>query len=183
MAGSEEALRSTVRYAYERGRLRFGMRAAPFVGAMMVVSWWLSKRPSVTMAGGGLLLAVAVLFRWWGGAYGRAVMPGLLAGVLPLVLPLLLRSGGHCCIGGICWSFCMVACIGGGLVAGAIVGRLSANEEASPWKFLGAATLVAMVAGTMGCAVAGLAGTAGMASAILGSSLPTLVFSRRALAL
>jgi hypothetical protein len=69
------------------------------------------SRPELSLVAGAALLLAAIGLGWRGEAYGRAVVPGLLAGSVPLVLPLILRGGSYCCIGGGCWSVCMVACI------------------------------------------------------------------------
>jgi hypothetical protein len=101
-----------------------------------------------------------------GQVYGRALLPGLLAGSAPLVLPLVLRASGHCCIGGACWSLCMLGCVGGGLLAGIAIGVVAGGEEEDRGTFLLAATLVAGLSGVLGCAMAGLSGIAGMVISI-----------------
>jgi hypothetical protein len=115
---------------------------------------------------------------WRGQVWGRAVVPGLLAGSAPLVLPPLLRSAGHFCIGNGCWSICMLGCTLGGLLAGIAIGVASAAEKEGRAKFLCAATLLASLAGILGCAIVGAAGMAGMALAVLLSSLPTAAVAR-----
>jgi hypothetical protein len=127
----------------------------------------------LTTLAGTALLSVTVACGWRGQVWGRAVLPGLLAGSAPLVLPTLLRNAGNCCIGDRCWSFCMLGCTLGGLLAGAAIGVASAGEQEGRAKFLCATTLLASLAGVLGCAIVGAAGIAGMALAVMLSSIPT----------
>jgi hypothetical protein len=180
MASTDTAnLRARAKHAYELGRLRVAARAAAAVIPMVALSLVACDRPALTFAAGATLLALAVAFRWRGETWGRAVTPGLLAGSVPLLLPLLLRSSGHCCVGGeVCWSACMIGCIGGGILAGAAIGIASAVEKEHRWAFLSAATLLAGFAGMLGCAVVGVAGMAGMALAVVATSLPVAMVAR-----
>jgi hypothetical protein len=170
--------RARARRAYELGRWRLALRVAPAVLGMLVLSFRVGSHPVLTVLAGATLLGLALAFRWRGQVWGRAVMPGLLAGSAPLVLPPLLRSAGHCCIGNTCWSFCMLGCTLGGLLAGVAIGVASAREKEGRLKFLGAATVLAGLAGSLGCAIVGAAGIAGMALAVILSSLPAAAVAR-----
>jgi hypothetical protein len=172
------ALRVRARRAYELGRLAYGAKAAWLALPMLVLALAVSTRPWLAWSAGLLLLALAIGLRWSGGAVGRAVIPALIAGLPPLVLPPLLRAGGHCCVGGVCWSLCMVGCILGGACAGAMVGLAASAEREQRGSFLLAATSIAGLAGVMGCSVAGSSGMAGMALAVLATSWPVALLSR-----
>jgi hypothetical protein len=124
------------------------------------------------------LFALVTVLSWRGQSYGRAVMPGLLAGSIPLLLPLALRSTGLCCVGGVCLPLCMIGCTVGGLAAGVSLGLRSAAEKDHGWTFLAAAVAIAALAGMLGCVIVGAAGVAGMATAVLLASLPTAVAAR-----
>lgn len=173
-----EALRARARRAYELGRLAYGAEAAWLAVPMLALGLVVSTRPLLSMAAGALLIALAVGLRWYGGAVGRAVMPALIAGLPPLVLPLVMRMGGHCCVGGTCWSFCMIGCVTGGASAGVMVGLASAAEHERRGAFLLAATAVAGLAGVLGCGIAGTSGMAGMALAVLATSWPVALLGR-----
>lgn len=173
-----QSTRALAKRAYERGRLRFGARAATAVVPMTALSFLVCREPVLTALAGVVLLGLSVGFRWWGQALGRAVTPGLLAGSAPLVLPLLLRTSGHCCVGGACWSVCMLGCILGGVLSGVMIGVAAAAEKEHRSTFLIGATLIAGFAGMLGCAIAGAAGIAGMALAVVASSLPIAAVSR-----
>ena len=159
-------LRQRTRHAYERSRVRLGLISAlpviPLV-AISVIAW---GRPALTLSTGLVLFAVTAWLHARGELYGRAILPGFLSGMAPLVLPIALRSSGHCCIAGVCWSGCMVACVVGGVVAGVVAGFFAAAEERSRGAFLAWVTLVAGLVGVLGCAMAGLAGVAGMTIAL-----------------
>jgi hypothetical protein len=173
-------LRTRCKSAYERGRVQLGLRAAWPVLPIAALSMLLTHRPAVTLAVSALLIVVAVSFRARGLAYGRALVPGFVAGAAPLALPILLRSGGHCCIGDACWQVCMLGCIGGGLVAGLSLGMATAAQPESRGTFLIAATAVAGLVGMLGCAISGASGVIGMVVAMLITSLPvTLVANAR----
>jgi hypothetical protein len=170
--------RLRARRAYELGRWRHGLRAAPAVIAMIALSFCVGGSAVLAASAGVALLGLAVAFGWRGQVWGRAVVPGLLAGSAPLLLPPLLRSAGYCCIGNSCWSFCMIGCTLGGLLAGVAIGVASAAEKEGRAKFLFAATALAGLAGILGCAIVGAAGIAGMALAVMLSSLPTAAVAR-----
>ncbi|HTU64025.1 MAG TPA: hypothetical protein VMF89_36415 [Polyangiales bacterium] len=174
-------LRNRCKDAYERSRLELGLRAAWPVLPIAALSMLLTHRPAVTLAVSALLVVVAVSFRARGLAYGRALVPGFIAGAAPLVLPIILRSSGHCCIGQACWQVCMLGCIGGGLVAGISLGMATASQTEDRGAFLLSATAVAGLVGMLGCAISGVSGVIGMVLAMLITSLPvTLVAKARA---
>lgn len=166
--------RVRARHAYELGRARSaawtGLAVVPFAGCAVLAS----ERPaSVTVLSAALyVLAVALFFR--GEVYGTAVGPGLLAGVAPMLAPVLFRESGHCCLGGTCWSGCMIACFGGGLAAGLVIGCLAAKRRERPARFWLAAAAVATLTGSLGCAVSGLAGTLAMMLALVAASAPVV---------
>lgn len=176
MARSE--LHTRARLAYERSRLMLGLRAALPVVPMVALSCLVCEKPSLALGAGALLFVFAIGLRARGQAYGRALMPGLLAGSAPLILPLVLRASGHCCIGGACWSLCMLGCTLGGLLAGVAIGVMAAGEREDRGAFLLSATAVAGLSGVLGCAMAGASGIAGMAIAIAVTSLPTALLAR-----
>lgn len=179
MASIDVLHQRRARRAYELARWRHGLRAAPAVLLMIAVSFGVGGRVPSTLAAGAALLCLSVVFGWRGQVWGRAVMPGLCAGSAPLVLPLLLRSSGHGCIGGSCWSFCMLGCTLGGLLAGIAIGLAAAAQNEGRARFLFASTSLAGLAGVLGCAIVGAAGITGMALAVVLSSLPTAVVRLR----
>lgn len=165
-------LRARCKNAYERGRVRRGLRASWPVLPIAALSLLLTNRPMFTLLVSAILMFLAVSLSARGLAYGRALVPGLCAGAAPLVLPLLLRNAGHCCIGEACWQVCMLGCIGGGFVAGIALGSATASQPENRGTFLLSATAVAGLVGMLGCAISGMSGVIGMAVAMLITSLP-----------
>ena len=170
--------RADCRRAYELGRARLGLGTAWVVAPMVALSLLVCTRPLLTLATGACLFLVAAALRWRGEVYARALVPGFLAGSAPLLLPLLFRSASHCCIGGVCCSACLLGCIGGGVIAGVAVGLAAALERDQRGVFLLSATLVAGLAGMLGCAIVGLSGIAGMMIALAVTSLPVTLAAR-----
>jgi hypothetical protein len=174
-------LRARCKSAYERGRVQLGLRAAWPVLPIAALSMLFTHRLAVTLAVSALLFVLAVSLSAKGLAYGRALVPGFLAGAAPLVLPIVLRTSGHCCIGEACWQVCLLGCIGGGLVAGLSLGMAAASQPTDRGIFLLSATAVAGLVGMLGCALSGVSGVIGMVVAMLIVSLPvTLVAKARA---
>jgi hypothetical protein len=163
--------RQRVRHAYELGRVRIGLITALPVIPLVAVSMLACRRPEFTLPAGVALFSVTAWLRARGQVYGRAIVPGFLSGAAPLVLPLALRTSGHCCIGGACWSGCMLACVAGGLLAGVGAGFFAVTEHHSRGAFLASVLLVAGLVGVLGCVMAGLAGVVGMAIALATSAM------------
>jgi len=145
---------------------------------MTALSVALCERVGLTLAIGACLFAAAVVLRARGEVYGRALIPGLLAGAAPLLIPLALRSSGHCCIGQACLPVCMLGCVAGGFIAGVSLGLATVSEQQNRGGFLLSATLVAGLAGMLGCAMSGASGIVGMAVSMLITSLPVTLVAR-----
>lgn len=125
---------------------------------------------------GAILAAVCVFARFRGGAASRAVWPGILAGIAPLVACLVAKAT-HQCTGGVC-ELALAACFGGGVVAGAIVGLAALPRDTSPATIALAAAL-AFGLGSLGCIAAGFGGVAGLAAGLAIGAVPTAVFVRQ----
>lgn len=179
MAIDPRHLRAGARRAYELGRLKDAVQRAWPVLPMIAVSLLVCHQPKRTLVFGLSLALAAVALHSRGGVHARAASTGFVAGIAPLLLPLVLRSSGHCCVGGACWSLCMLGCIGGGLFAGVSIGFAAATERERRFAFLSSATVVAGLAGVLGCTLVGMAGMAGMIVAVVVSSLPVSVVARR----
>jgi hypothetical protein len=173
-----DELRAGCRKAYEQSRVGLGLRAAWPVVPMVALALYVGDRPRHTLLVGALLALAAASLRWRGETYARALTPGFLAGSAPLLLPLLFRATSHCCIGSICMSSCMLGCVGGGVIAGVAVGLAAALEQRSRGPFLLSASLIAGLAGMLGCAVVGVSGVIGMAVALAITSLPVTLAAR-----
>jgi hypothetical protein len=175
MEPSELALADRARRAYERGRLQAALwRAAPL---LPLLAWTVSgcRYPALAAGCGAAVVALTVAFAWRGGTWGRAIVPGLAAGVAPLTLPLLVRSAGDVCMGSMCCSLCAVSCVAGGLLAGVLVGRRAAALSEGRGVFLVAAGSLAILAGAPSCALAGSIGLAGLLAGFAVGTAPAAV--------
>lgn len=171
-------LRARARFVYELGRARSAAWTAlvvvPFVGCALFAAQ--APAPVVALGAALYLLAAALLFR--GQVYGSAVSVGLVAGAAPMLAPILFRQSGHCCVGGTCWTGCMVACIAGGVIAGIAIGWFAWKNKERPGAFGLAAAGVAALTGSLGCGVAGLTGTLMMMAALALTSIPVVGAAR-----
>jgi hypothetical protein len=172
---SEAALRARARRAYERGRLQAALWYAALLVPVVAWSWTWCPYPALATVCGTALVAFTIVFRWRGQAWARGVGPGLVAGLPPLVLPFLMREASQVCVGEVCCSLCLVGCVGGGLAAGAFVGRRAASIGEGRAAFLAAAGTLALLAGAPACAFAGVAGLTGLVLGFAGGSAPVLL--------
>ncbi len=176
MAVNETELFARARVAYELGRLRGSLRLAPFVVALAAVALACGRPLSLVATLAGVLLAAGVGLSFAGGATGRAVVPGLLAGAVALTPPLLLHVVGHACAGPSCMTFGLPTCVAGGALGGMVIARRAIGEDLA---FVLVAAAVAAVTGTFGCSIAGAAGVVGMLAGTVAAGAPLLLAARR----
>ena len=153
-------LERQARRRYELGRLRrAALGAAPLL-PLVLGALYLTARPTSTLCFGLGALALALAMLWYGRTAQRAVLPGVAAGFVPLVLSLCANQIHHCGMNG-CSSFCAPACTLGGSVAGLAVMTV-ARQRGLGLRFLGAASAVALLTGAMGCTCVGYSGVMGL---------------------
>jgi hypothetical protein len=174
---SVEHIEHRARVRYELGRLRRALLGFAPVLVLVALAAVFSKEPSSTVAIGVGVFAVGAVFLWYGRDVRRAVLPGVAAGVVPLVLALCASHVGHACTGDRCMALCVPACATGGVLAGVVVATLAIRRRSGLGFGLGASG-VALLTGAMGCAYAGYAGVAGMVLGF-GAGLVAVLVSRR----
>lgn len=166
------ALERRARNRYERTRLlRSALGFAPMIALVLTVAG-LGKRPTSALLFGGLLFVTGTILLWWGRTLQRAVLPGVLAGLIPLSLSLAANLG-HGCATGRCSTLCLPACSLGGVVAGFIVSTYAARRGQG-MPFLAGAALVSVLTGAMGCACIGSSGVLGLVAGFAVGLLPQL---------
>ncbi len=174
MAVDAQLAMERARRAYERARgARAGLLSLP-VAALSVVACGLGARPTTALGVGAALVIASWFFLWRGQNLGRAVLPGVLAGLVPLALSLGARSFGHVCTGSQCVSLCVPACTIGGLAAGLLIARAGRHVASRP-RFYGGAGALAALVGTLGCSCVGYGGIAGLVVGLSITLFPTLV--------
>jgi len=147
-----------------------------FAPALLIVAIaaLFGKRPSATVAFGIAMFGVGVVLLWYGRELKRAVLPGLAAGLVPLVLVLCANHVGHACMGDSCMTVCIPACTVGGIVAGLAVARVGVRRRSGA-SFWFAASAVALLTGAMSSVCVGYAGIAGLALGFGVGMVPGLV--------
>jgi len=158
---SNDELLERVRTAYERGRMAKALRTAALVAPMMLLSFGCCGSHVAALAIGAVLAAAVTVLVWHGGVAGRAVLPGLLAGAVPLAFPLLVCPA--CQRTGWVGAASLGACVVGGLASGTIVALCALRVREERALFLVAAGGVAALAGSLGCVIVGMGGVVAMA--------------------
>lgn len=173
MSDPMKTLRTRAKRAYEWTRLKRALlHATPALSFFVLLV--LEGAPPLRVALSLLLYASAVIALWLGQGAGEAVLPSLVYGVVPFAIVRLAESSGHVCLGEACVSWCLPACVIGGVVGGALVGLRGGRASDRMGYHLASTTLVFLV-GALGCQCAGNAGLLGMASgALMGAATPVV---------
>ena len=163
------------RRAYELGRLRVACRVLPLVTLVAAMTAVVGE-PRRAVALAGLLSVIGVGLRWWGGAAGRAVMPGVTVGSTVMLALLAIRDCGVACEATPSYG---LMCVGAGLGTGAILWRALQGEsnELAP-----SAVWAASIAGAttaLGCAPFGLGASLGVAAAVVIGGIGVTVLAAR----
>jgi hypothetical protein len=154
-----ERLEARARRAYERGRWRLAVASAWPVLLLSGLCIALGGQPLATACVAIALAVTIVLAVVHGRGHAKAVVPGLLAGALPLLAGLLACRFPHTCGAVACFEFCAPLCLGAGMIAGfALVVRRHRSSASSLWV----AGLIALLTGALGCFFVGLGGIGGM---------------------
>ena len=176
MAADAAAIETRARRAYEYGRVRLGLRRAAVVLPMAALSVFACGRPTASCLTALILAACVLVFEWRGQALGGGGRIGLLAGLPPLLLPLLLQAGGVVCSQSFC-TFYPIACVAGGIVGGVFLG-LSGARRGLTAPGLASAAVIAALCGTLGCLIGGMTGLLGLLIGLGAGVTPVLVYRR-----
>lgn len=150
-----------LRLRYERSRVQRALFG--FAPALLIVlgAALLTRRPHPVLLFGVSMFIAGTLALWHGREMRRAVLPGLLAGLVPLTLAICANHIGHACTGTLCIGLCIPACTLGGLVAALSVAGLAHKRSYGREYWIGA-TGIALLTGAMGCSCIGYSGVAGL---------------------
>ena len=163
------------RRAYELGRLRAACRVLGLVAVVTAVTVVVGG-PRRGAALAVLLSVVGVGLRWWGGAAGRAVVPGIVGGSTVMLGLLMIRDCGVDCETTPSYG---AVCVGAGLGAGAILWRALQGEST---ELAPSAVWAASIAGAttaLGCAPFGLGASLGVAAAVVIGGIGVTVLASR----
>lgn len=166
---------SAARREYERARWRGAMALGWFVLPMAALA--VARGAPVFWAAldAAALAALSALLLWRGQAYGAAVVPGITAGAVPMLAPMVLRQGAHLCALGSCMMVGSTLFFATGLVAGGIVSAFTLRRHAGQRAFLVAGCAVASLTGLFGCATGGALAVIGMVGGFAIFTAPALL--------
>lgn len=162
-----------VRVAYELGRLRRGLLGMAPVILIVAVAACVTHRPVPTIWLGVVTIVVGATMLWYGREPQRAVLPGIAAGLVPLVLAICANHVHACGTDG-CSSLCVPACALGGVVAGLAVASVG-NQRRAGGRFWLSASALALLTGAMGCACVGYSGIVGLGIGFAAGTVPGLL--------
>ena len=172
---NDAMLLTAARHAYERGRAKKGVRRALFVlpfTCLPLYACFAAGRAAEMLFVIASVAALVVLFNWRGQDFARGANVGLIAGLSPLMLPLVTSWIAPICSTLVC-GLLPAASIAGGFVAALCLagGSLAERPSAGFWMAAGSVTVTLGIAG---CLHVGLAGLAGMALGLAVGTLPVL---------
>lgn len=171
---SVERIEQRARVRYELGRMRRAVLGFAPVFVIVAAAALFAKHPSTTVGFGIAVFAVGAVLLWYGRDLRRAVLPGVAAGLVPLVLTLCAIHMDHACMGDRCMSLCIPACATGGVLAGLAVAAVGIRRRSGIGFWL-AASAVALLTGAMGCGCVGYAGLVGLVLGFGAGLVPGLV--------
>ena len=156
-----DVLETRARRAYERARWRRALVLSIPLLALVIIVAAVGHRPVAAGCIGVLLYGAGASFLWRGQQLGAAVVPGAVAGIVPLLTALAVRACGHVCSGGACVAVCLPSYAASGFVAGVLIAYV-ARRRSTGTPFWLAASVVAALVGTLGCSCVGFAGVYGL---------------------
>ncbi|HET8796041.1 MAG TPA: hypothetical protein VFO89_00030 [Thermoanaerobaculia bacterium] len=180
---NDAMLLTAARHAYERGRVKKGVRRALLVLPFALVplhACATAGRATLMLAVIAAVAALVVVFHWRGEDFARGANVGLIAGLAPLLLPFATSWIAPICSTVLCGflpaasiagGFVAALCLAGGTVARSRRDLLDERPRAGFWI---AALSITLTLGIAGCLHIGLAGLAGLALGLAVGTLPVL---------
>jgi hypothetical protein len=178
MAAPDPTLVRRARRAYEGGRLAAAGSRAALLAPLPALAFACGCQPRTTAVSGALFLAIVFACFWRGGDFRRGAIPGIAAGVVPLVAPsLCMAACTHGCSPAM-MSFMPIACGAGGLASGLLLAFLAPRPAVEGIRPFVIACLVASLAGSVGCLAYGLPGIVILVAALSLGALPVLAVKK-----
>jgi hypothetical protein len=157
-----------IRRAYELSRLRGALVNFAPILVVVAIAIVVGGRYAFAVPAGVLLFVAGVFALWYGREPGRGVFPGALGGSLALLLAICANQMGHVCTGERCMSWCLPACVAGGLLAGGVVSFVGFRQRRGVGYWLSASGIT-LLTGALGCSCVGYGGVAGLAFGFVGA--------------
>ncbi|HZN03570.1 MAG TPA: hypothetical protein VFD06_08260 [Candidatus Polarisedimenticolia bacterium] len=177
MATCEPALVARARHAYEGGRLTSAAVRTLALVPLPAVALGCGCQPRTVVIAGSIFLAAVGFCFWRGGDWRRGAIPGIAAGLVPLLTPAALQAGAHACRVDHC-GLMTIACAAGGLLGGVLLAWLAPAPRSSGGLPFVVACVVAGLAGAIGCLAYGAIGLAVMTAGLAAGSLPALALRK-----
>ncbi|MGH9868549.1 MAG: hypothetical protein ACREAA_10355 [Candidatus Polarisedimenticolia bacterium] len=168
-----QALRVRALRAYEAGRASWSLARAAWLLPAAGAAYLCCPEPGRIVASAAALVLAVAFCLWRGQAWGRGVRPGLLAGAAPMLVPIVAQAISHACTPAGC-SLYPTVCILAGVAGGIALPLLAPRPGEGRGIPLVAASLIAGLAGSVGCLIYGLIGVAGMAAGLIAGAMPVL---------
>ncbi|HEY1555635.1 MAG TPA: hypothetical protein VGF94_12445 [Kofleriaceae bacterium] len=151
-------------------------------GALAALAVGLHRTTHATWVIALLLGITLAALAWRGGAARRGSLAGVLAGLPPMLAPVLLFALGH---GGHCPDCqlaptltCLLTCFGTSALVGTLVGHVAAHD-AAPARYALAAIATAALTGLLGCSTTGLGGAVGVVVGLVAGGVTGWVVAGR----
>ncbi len=161
----ERALR-----AYERGRLRRALVPAALIPPVASLAFVQCAQPLPSIACAVALGVVVAAMLHRGQDWGRGARAGLAAGIAPFLVPPAIEAiGSPALCDALPWF-----CAAGGAVAGLVLASRRSVRLENARAYWVTAALVTLLAGSIGCWIAGVAGLAGLAAGLAAGAAPLL---------
>lgn len=166
------ALMQRARRGYELARVRRALLGVAPLLLIVPLAACVNLHPESALLFGAATFVIGALLLWYGREPQKAVLPGVAAGLVPLIMALAANRMHYCGPDG-CSSLCVPACTLGGVVAGLVVARVGHTRRAGAWYWLSASSL-ALLTGAMGCSCVGYSGIAGLGAGFIVGLVPVL---------
>lgn len=161
------------RVRYEVARTRRALLGISPLLIVVAVGACVTHRPFSTLWFGLAALVAGALMLWSGRDAQRAVLPGIAAGLVPMVLAICANHM-HMCGPDGCGTLCVQACMLGGAIAGLAVAGIGNQRRAGVWFWVSASGL-ALLTGAMGCSCVGYTGIIGLGVGFAAGMVPALM--------
>lgn len=166
-----ETLKARARRAYESGRWTRALLASILIPPAASLAFVRCAQPLESVVSSVALAALVAALLQRGQDWGRGARAGLAAGLAPFLLPILIETFGS---PELCEQLPWF-CGAGGVAAGLVLAARRRRPIADGRAYWTAACLVAVLAGAVGCWLAGAAGLAGLAAGFALGAVPALV--------
>jgi hypothetical protein len=170
MDPSADILPVRARRAYERARWSRALLVAVAIPPAASLAFLQCAQPLESVVCSVALAVLVAAFLHRGQDWGRGARAGLVAGMAPFLFPILIETFGS---PELCEQLPWF-CGAGGVAAGLFLGTRGRTRIAEPKAYWTAACAVALLAGAVGCWLAGAAGLAGLAVGFAAGAVPAL---------